>query len=293
MIPDAFAFVTRRKYIDAVLLMIISVFLWAAIEIIGGLIPGPYSAYQTVWIRYGTHLLFMLTILGPRYKTRLFFTRRPVRQWLRSLLMLGMPIFFIMGVSKLPLKDVLAVFWVSPLLVMGLSIFLLGETIRPTHWLATWLGLGGVLMMLRPNLGILTWQVVLPLGMAFCFGLYLVMTRQMRTEDTLASLFYTAAGVFILLSFGLPLFWQPLAIKSGLMMALIGLIGFLVLFTLDKSLELAPASIVAPFTYTQPIWLAGLTYLLTGQLPGKLAALGIVVIVGSALYLLKDLPVPA
>ncbi len=113
------------------------------------------------------------------------------------------------------------------------------------------------------------------------------MTRSMHAENTLTSLFYTAGGVFFLLSFGLPFFWQPLTLMSGLLMASIGLLGFAALYALDKSLELASASVVAPIAYTQPIWVVGLSYLLTGQRPSILSIVGVLVIISSGFYLLN------
>jgi drug/metabolite transporter (DMT)-like permease len=254
-------------------------------ETIGNYLPASYSPYQTVWARYGIHLLFMLAVLGPRYRTRLVYTRRLGMQLLRSLLMLGMPIFFILAVQRMPLKDVLSIFWVSPMMVIALSAFL-GERLSLPHWVAVIGSFAGVLIMSRPDSGVLQLAAVLPLGMALCFSLYQVMTRLMCAEDTLASLFYTAGGVFVLLSFGVPSFWQAPTLESILLWVSIGLFGFLGLFTLDRACEMAPASIVAPFAYTQPIWILILSCLVSGQFPGRFAILGVLIIVGSGLYLL-------
>jgi drug/metabolite transporter (DMT)-like permease len=268
----------------AIAMMCASVFLWAAIETIGSYIPAAYSPYQTVWALYATHLLFMMAVLGPRYQTKLVYTKRLGMQLLRSLLMLGMPVFFILAAQRMPLKDVLSIFWVSPMMVIAFSA-LLGERVSLTYWAAVIGGFAGVLIVSRPDGGVLQ-LAVLPLGMALCFSLYQVMTRMMRAEDTLPSLFYTAGGVFVLLSFGMPSFWQTPTLESALLMVSIGLVGFLGLFTLDKACEMAPASIVAPFAYTQPIWIIILSYLASGQFPGRLAILGVLTIIVSGLYLL-------
>lgn len=273
----------------AILLMGLSVFLWAVMEMMGSLLPSTYSPYQTVWMRYATHLLFMLAVLGPRYRGRLVQTPRLGMQLLRSLLMLGMPIFFITALYHMPATEALTIFWVAPLIALGLSSVLLAERTSRLRWLVSLASFVGVLLILRPAGNLWHWSLVLPLGMAFCFSLYQVMTRMMQDEDTLASLFYTALGVFILLSFGLPFFWQPLTLSSGLVMMAIGLLGFLGLFTLDRSLELAPVSAVAPFAYTQPIWMSGFSSVLIGHTPGRAAMLGIVIIISSGIFLIiKD-----
>jgi drug/metabolite transporter (DMT)-like permease len=262
------------------------VLLWTAVETIGGLIPSPYSPYQTVWMRYGTHLLFMLIAFGPRHKTNLVYTHRPGMQLFRSLMMFGMPVFFIKAVQRMSVSGALSIFWIAPILVMLLSLLLLDTSIGWSAWIAALASFAGTLMILRPHLDFFGWSAFLPLGMAFCFSLYIVMTQMLSTEETRTNLFYTAAGVFFLLSLGMPFFWQPLTLYSASLMVSIGLIGYVVLFTLDKSLEFAPASTIAPFIYTQPVWLVILTYLSSGHFPGKLALLGVAIIVASGLYLI-------
>jgi len=67
----------------------------AGIEFLGSYIPPGYSPFETVWVRYGTHLIFMFLILGRAEGWRMVRTPQPGRQIFRSLLMLGMPFCFI------------------------------------------------------------------------------------------------------------------------------------------------------------------------------------------------------
>jgi drug/metabolite transporter (DMT)-like permease len=238
-------------------------------------------------MRYATHLLFMMAVWGPRYKTNLVRTPRWGLQLLRALLMLGMPFFFITAIHRMPLDDVLAVFWVAPLMIMGLALLLLGEAARPSQWLVAIACFIGVLMTLQPGSEIWGLRIILPLGMAACYSLYLVMTRMLRHENTLTSLFYTAGGVLVPLSLGLPLFWQDLSLRAGLVMACIGLLGLLALYALDKALEIAPASAMAPLAYMQQIWSILLTTVLLGYLPHAFIILGMIIVISGQLYLMS------
>jgi len=262
----------------------LSVFLWAVMEVIGGLVPSDHSAYQVVWMRYGAHLLFMLIAFGPRQRTRLVRTRRLGLQVSRALLMLGMPVTFILALNHLPIHDVWAAFWVAPLLALALSILLLRERIRPSQWIVALIGFAGALILLRPDRAIVSGAIVWPLAMALCFSLYLVMTRMLREDGTLTNLFYTALCVFVPLSIGLPSFWRALAPRTAAMMIAIGLIGYGALYTLDKAIEAVPVSALAPFTYAQPIWVTLIGAILLGQTPGLLAILGALIIVGCLSY---------
>jgi drug/metabolite transporter (DMT)-like permease len=226
----------------------------------------------------------MSALVGLTRKTKLVYTHRPGMQLVRSTLMFGMPAFFILALHRMSLDNVLAIFWISPLIVMAVAVLWLGETVSLPQWGAAIACFAGTLLILKPDYDVLHWSAVLPMGMALCFGLYLIMTRSMHEEDILTSLFYTAGGVFLLLSFGLPFFWEPLTLKSGLLMGSIGILVFVALYALNKSLELAPASAVAPFSYTQPIWVVGVSYLLTGHRPSVLTMVGAFIII-SGLYL--------
>ena len=239
----------------ALLLLLGVTLLWAAIEIIGVFLPDNLSPYQVVWMRYAVHLLALTVVFGPRYRSRLWRTPRPLLQLGRGLLMLGMPVCYILGVRQLPPASVWAIFWCAPLLALALAALWLREKVRWPAWLAAAGAYGGVLLLLQPPAIALSAALVLPLGMALCFALYLFASRALRKDSLLASLFYTAVGVLIPLSVRLPHFWRPLSWVGGLEMAAIGLLGLLLLCCLDKALELAAISQVAPVLLAAPLWL--------------------------------------
>jgi drug/metabolite transporter (DMT)-like permease len=255
--------------------------LWTTVEGTAVFLSRPYSLYQIIWTRYAAHLLFMLVVLGPRYKTRLVRTKHLGLQVFRGLLMLGMPAFFITAVSRLPVNDVMAAFWVAPLMVLALSAVVLRERIQLWQWAIAGAGLVGALFILRPAGGLLQWAIILPLGMAFCFSLYVVLTRYLRAEETITNLFYTALCVLAPLSLGMPFVWRTPTVGDILLMSIIGLLGLLLLYILDKACEMVPASDFATYLYFQPLWMVAANYLLAAELPGKLALLGALIISGS------------
>jgi drug/metabolite transporter (DMT)-like permease len=117
--------------------------------------------------------------------------------------------------------------------------------------------------------------------MAFCFALYNVLTREMRTERTRANLFHTALWVFIALSFVMPSVWHTPSLKAALAIIGIGVWGFVLLLFLDRALAFSPASLVAPFIYTQCIWGDALELIRRRFHPGLHELLGSILIMGS------------
>lgn len=236
--------------------------LWSMIEVIGAWLPDHPSPYQVVWVRYGTHLFVMLVVLGPRYGTALFKTSHLHLQIGRGLLMLGMPICFILGTRFMTLDDIWAIFWFVLLLgSMLLAMLVLYERPAWPVWLAATLAVVGVVLMLNPDLNWLRPAMLWPIGMGACFGLYLISLRLSHNESVLPTLFYTAVAVFVPLSFGLPFYWRPLTWANAAGMALIGLLGLLLLYALDKALARGSIGLVAPYLLSVPLWMLGLDVL--------------------------------
>jgi drug/metabolite transporter (DMT)-like permease len=107
--------------------------------------------------------------------------------------------------------------------------------------------------------------------MALCFVLYLQMSRAMSSEDILASLFYTAFSVWVVLSFLMPFYWVTPNWQDMLVFIAIGLVGFVGIYGFDKAVEAAPTWVSAPFALVQPIVFTGLNFILRGINPGRLS----------------------
>jgi drug/metabolite transporter (DMT)-like permease len=260
--------------------MTVAMLFWPIVEALANVLSRPYSPVQIVWMRYGTHLLLMLVLWTPAGPARLLRTRRPGLHALRALTMLGMPACYVLATTRMPVVTVMSIFWVAPLLALGLAAVLLGDRPGPWRWLAAAAAYAGALLILGP------WAVprasaVLPLAMAGCFALYQVLTRAMREETTSTRLFYTALGVWLPLGLLLPWFWMTPTLRDlGVMMA-IGVLGFLFLLGMDLALDAAPVSRVAPFALAQPIWEALLGPVVGGPAPGPAVIGGIAVVLAA------------
>lgn len=247
---------------QGILLVCLVSFIWALMETIIQNIPGRYSLYQVVWVRYATHLLFLLLVLAPRHGIKLVYTRRLGLQLLRAIMMLIMPVSFILAVEHFSVGNILTIFWLAPLMILVLSVPVLKEGVSWHYWVLAGFGLVCIMVLTHPNRNMTGVGVLLSLCMGLSFSLYLVLTRLMRDENRITNLFYTAAGVLVPLSLRLPTFWKPVTLQSGLMMILVGLLGFLLLWLLEKALDMISVAVAAPFLYTQMFWMIVLRVLL-------------------------------
>lgn len=238
----------------AIGMVILAALLWDAIETLGTLIPARISSYEIVLVRYTVHLLFLLIVFGPHRSQALLQTQHPWLQVGRALMMLTMPVCFLLATRYRPLDHIWAFFWLSPALALLLTFFFLREKTGMGTWLATFLASLGIFLMIRPAAVDLNWGDLPVLGMALSFSLYLLGSRYLRSEHILASLFYTAAGVALPLSLGLPGFWVTPSPRCLLGMVAIGLLGLGLLFLLDRAVEIAPLSLLAPYLLIEPVF---------------------------------------
>jgi len=260
--PDA----TGRFPLPGIMTMCVALVLWPIMETLAGRLSRPYSTFQVVWIRYGTHLLLMLVLWAPSGVLRLLRTRQPGRQVVRSLMMLGFPACFVLAGARMSVDTAWAVFWVSPLMSLLLAHLWLRERVGWPWWVGAVVAYAGALVILAPA-PFRARVIVFPLGTAACFALYLALSRRLRHETSAVRLFYTALGVWIPLAFVAPWFWQTPTPRDLAIMMTIGVLGLVFLAALDYALDVTPLSHLAPFMLAQPVWGVILTAALRRQLP--------------------------
>ena len=131
-------------------------------------------------------------------------------------------------------------------------------------------GFVGVLIVIRPGFGMAHWALALPLVPAVGFALYQILTRKVSGtpgETAFAMLFHLAWVGTAMLTAVVPFFWQTIAPLDWLPMAAMGALGGLGHLILIRALTIAPASLLAPFAYTQIAWALLLGYLVFGDVP--------------------------
>ncbi len=269
----------------AVLYMMCMVLCFAVLESTAKYLTGFYPVPQVVWARYTVHMLLMLVLLGPRMRLGLVRTDNPLSQLLRASLLLGSTLCNFAALSFLPMAEVKAISFVSPLLVALFAVWLLKESLTRDRWLAIFAGFAGTLFIVRPGSAMLSPATVLALGSALCYSLYQIMTRRLSDdENPLVTLFYTSLVGFVAMSLFAPLIARPVAATHVPLFLLLGCMGALGHYLLIRALELQPASTLSPFGYTQLLWVALLGYLVFGDVPDLHAVLGMLIIVCSGLY---------
>ena len=181
------------------------------------------------------------------------------------------------GLGYLPLPEVTAIGYASPLLVVIFAAMFLGEQVRAFRIGCVALGLTGVLIVLSPRLTISTGSPVgqtealgamIVLFSAFCAALAQVFVRKLiLTESTATIVFYFSATSTVLSLVTLPFGWVwPTPLEGGLLV-LAGLLGGVGQIFLTASYREADASLVAPFDYASMLFALGIGYFVFDEVP--------------------------
>ena len=265
--------------------MLTAVLCFSSIDTTGKYLSGFYPVPEVVWVRYSVHALLMIAFLAPRIGWGLIRTAQPGGQIVRAGLLLGSTLCNFNALAFLPLAEVKAISFVSPLLVTVFAVWLLREHVTLSRWAAVVVGFLGVLFIIRPGSHMLSWAAFLALGTALCYSLYQIMTRKFsEDEDPIVTLFFSAIVGCVVLSVVVPFMWVTPALVHVPLFLYLGTAGMVGHFLLIKALELERASVLSPFGYTQLIWVTFFGYLVFGQWPDRHAFIGMAVIVGSGLY---------
>lgn len=244
-----------------------------------------YPVVQVVWARFFFHLIFVAIIMG-RQLPVLVKSRWLSRQYLRSFFMFATTVLFFIGLHILPLTTAATIMFLSPIIVTMLSIPLLGEKVGPRRWLGIVIGFAGAVLVMRPGSDSLQLGILVVLAAAFTHALYQVFTRRLRALDgPMTSLFYTALLGALVTSAVAPFYWQPVAAVDWLLFVFAGIAGGIGHLCLIRAFRSAPASVVAPFSYSSLLWATLFGFVLFGDLPGVWTLGGAALIIGSGLYI--------
>jgi drug/metabolite transporter (DMT)-like permease len=249
---------------------------WVVLEeVVGRRLQGHYHLMQIVWCRYAFHLLALVLLFGWTERSRLWRTRRPTFHLLRSTCMLVMPLTFALSLqTHVQPNSVWALFWLAPLAALLIARWTLAETVTPAVWVATAVATAAALAVLSPGADAMSPGAVLPLLMALSFAVYLAMTRRLTGEAVYANLFYTALGVFALLTPFMPMVWVTPSVGDAVVLGCIGVVGLLALFLLDRAVALAPLDVSTPFLFAHLLGSLAVGWYLLGRVPTHVVLAG-------------------
>lgn len=221
-------------------------------------------------------------------------TSRPWSHLARAMAgMFAMGLWF-SALQLLSFPEATAIVYAAPLMMVALAAFVLGETVRIYRWSAVFVGMGGVIVILWPQLSTgfdvmndaSALGALLALGAATFMAIASTTVRQLsKTEDTTTIVIYFLLAGTAVTALTAPTWVMPSPMDALLLVG-IGILGGCGQLILTQAYHHAEASLIAPFEYTSMIWVVILGYLVFAELPTTPTILGALIVIASGIFVI-------
>ena len=276
----------QGSVVTGILLMLISMTIIPIMDGIAKVLSADYSIIEVVWARYFFHLLYLLPVIIFKYGPSALLPRHMGLQIIRGGLLLSSTIFFFAAIAEMPLADCLALVFVYPIIVTALSSILLGEKVGIRRWGAVTVGFFGALIIIRPGFNDIDPGTIYAISAGVIYALYVIATRKLSgSAQPLVTLTFTALLGAVIMSALVPFEWVTPINTDWFLMAAMGACAALGHFLLIKAIDHAPASILAPFGYSEIIMATIIGFVVFGDFPDITTWLGVGVIISSGIYI--------
>lgn len=265
---------------------------FACMDALLKILAGTFAPAQVAALRGLSGLPLVCLYVAWRGEMRAVFSRQ--LRWglhaARGVLTLLMLLMFTFGLKSLGLAEAYTLTFVAPLIITLLSVPLLGERVRPRHWVAIAAGFIGVVVALRPEQdSFMSLGALAILAAAVCYALSNVLGRLVsRSEPSSTLVFWTTAGLAVGGTVLAAPQWVPLTLEHAWPLAGLALSGFLGQLAISEAFRHGQAAAIAPFEYSALAWGIALDWLIWRAVPDAWTLGGGAIIIASGLYLARS-----
>ena len=296
-----------KTLLQAIAIMAFGKLLFAFQDVIIKEMSGAYPMHEIMTIRGLVAIPILLLVIHLSVRLHTLILHHPGYHVLRGVLMFTAFMAFYVALSEISLTTATALFFTAPFFITLLSIPMLGERVGPRRFASILVGFIGVLIVLRPETGTFNSIMLLPVLAAFLYALCQLLVRYARLTAPPAIMSLYASIAFAVLAPLLGLFFigadagmatsassrsllLPWAVPDGidwLWLTLTGVTSAFGFMCMSFAYQNAEASRLAPFEYVLIIWVTLLSYLVWSELPDGQTLLGVTLIIGSGIYVVR------
>ncbi len=213
-------------------------------------------------------------------------TRRWAMHLLRSLAGLAAMLTLFTALSLLPLAEVTALTFTTPLFTTIGAAVILGETVKARRWSATLVGFAGALIILRPGAETIRPEALIALAAAALMACAFLTVKSLSRTEHPNTIVLMMGVLMTPLSLVPALFvWTPPTAHLWGWLAAMGLAATIGQVFLTRAFAAADASAVLPFDFSRLVFVAILGYVFFGERPDVWTWAGAGVIVAASGYI--------
>ena len=243
------------------------------------------SIPEIVFFRTATAVLFFLPWML-RSGLAIFGTERIGLHILRATFQTFSAFGFFLGLAIVPLATVTALHFTTPIFVVLIGIFILGERVSVRRWSAILAGFVGTMLILRPGFSTVGYGELLVLGSAVAWACAIIVIKVLSRTDTsvtITAYMYVLMTPATLIAASFDWTWPTLE-QYGWLVA-IGLTGALGHVLMAEALKRGDTHVVTPFDFFRLIWATLIGILLFGESVDNLVWIGGTIVIASVSYI--------
>jgi drug/metabolite transporter (DMT)-like permease len=277
----------QNNVLFGITLMVITTFMFSSMDGVSRYLAEKNNVFTLVTMRYW-FIAFVMMVTCFFIKNRIsdiLNTKQPYIQFSRGVILSLNNCLVVYTFTLLGLVETHAIIACYPLIVAGLSVPFLGERFGWRRWMAIFTGFIGVIIILRPNTNVITEGSIFAIVGAIMFAIYLILTRYVSRSDTaITSFFWTGIGGTVTMSLISLFIWDNILKEDYLWLLLMCILSAGSHFMMVKTLQVAEASVVQPFSYLQLVFGSIIGVTIFSESIDLMIIVGALVVIGSGLF---------
>lgn len=268
-------------------LMIVTTFLFSSMDGVSRYLAENNNVLSLVSIRYWFVSIFIVIsclFIKNSFK-RIIYTQQPLLQFGRGLILSINNCIVIYSFTLIGLIETHAVIACYPLMVAALSVPFLGEKFGWRRWSAIAVGFFGVIIIIRPSMEIFSGGSFFALIGALLFSIYLILTRYVSKRDgAITSFFWMGMGGTVTMSVVSFFTWEGISQEYWMWLLLMCIISAISHFLMVKTLQLAEASVIQPFSYLQLVFASFIGVIFFSETIHEMILIGTFIVITAGLF---------
>ena len=274
----------QNNVLFGITLMVITTFMFSSMDGVSRYLAEKNNVFTLVTMRYW-FIAFVMMVTCLFIKNRIsdiLNTKQPYIQFSRGVILSLNNCLVVYTFTLLGLVETHAIIACYPLIVAGLSVPFLGERFGWRRWMAIFTGFIGVIIILRPNTNVITEGSIFAIVGAIMFAVYLILTRYVSRSDTaITSFFWTGIGGTVTMSLISLFIWDDILKEDYLWLLIMCVLSAGSHFMMVKTLQVAEASVVQPFSYLQLVFGSVIGVTIFSESVDLMIIVGALVVIGS------------
>ena len=277
----------QNNVLFGITLMVITTFMFSSMDGVSRYLAEKNNVFTLVTMRYW-FIAFVMMVTCLFIKNRIsdiLNTKQPYIQFSRGVILSLNNCLVVYTFTLLGLVETHAIIACYPLIVAGLSVPFLGERFGWRRWMAIFTGFIGVIIILRPNTNVITEGSIFAIVGAIMFAVYLILTRYVSRSDTaITSFFWTGIGGTVTMSIISLFIWDNILKEDYSWLLLMCILSAGSHFMMVKTLQVAEASVVQPFSYLQLVFGSIIGVTIFSESIDLMIIVGALIVIGSGLF---------